>query len=77
MCIPLALADRALPPGVRPEHARRYADNAMAAVREAIRKGDHDFRRYRSDPDLAPLRVRDDFNHLMMDLAFPADPFAR
>ena len=29
------------------------------------------------DPDLELLRSRDDFRMLMMDLAFPADPFAR
>jgi eukaryotic-like serine/threonine-protein kinase len=75
--IPLALADGSVAPVVRREHARGFADHAMVALAEASRKGDHDIRRYRSDPDLALLRVRDDFNHLMMDLAFPADPFAR
>jgi serine/threonine-protein kinase len=29
------------------------------------------------DPDLDPLRSRDDFQVLMMDLEFPDDPFAR
>ena len=32
---------------------------------------------YRYEPALAPLRGREDFKLLMMDLAFPADPFAR
>jgi hypothetical protein len=49
----------------------------MAALREAIRKGDRDFRRFQSDPDLALLLLRDDCGRLMMDLAFPADSFAR
>ena len=32
---------------------------------------------YRYEPALAPLRGRDDFRLLLLDLAFPADPFAR
>jgi hypothetical protein len=31
----------------------------------------------RYEPALAPLRCRDDFRLLMMDLAFPADPSTR
>ena len=32
---------------------------------------------YRTEDALDPLRSRDDFRLLMMDLAMPADPFAR
>ena len=32
---------------------------------------------YHRDPSLDPLRGRDDFRVLMLDLAFPANPFAR
>jgi hypothetical protein len=59
-CLPLALADRLRSAKEREELARRYADAAMAALVEAIRKGD-----------------RDDFGILLMDLAFPIEPFAR
>jgi hypothetical protein len=31
----------------------------------------------RRDPDLDPLRPRADFQVLLLDLAFPADPFTR
>ena len=31
----------------------------------------------RTDPDLDPLRSRPDFQALMLDLAFPAESFAR
>jgi hypothetical protein len=31
---------------------------------------------YRYEPSLSPLRGRDDFQLLLMDLAMPADPFA-
>jgi hypothetical protein len=29
------------------------------------------------DPDLDPIRSRPDFRAFLLDLAFPADPFAR
>ena len=32
---------------------------------------------YRTEDALDPLRSRDDFRLLMMDLAFPAEAFAR
>ena len=32
---------------------------------------------YRTENALDPLRGRDDFRLLMMDLSMPADPFAR
>jgi hypothetical protein len=32
---------------------------------------------YRTEDALDPLRGRDDFRMLMMDLAMPAEPFAR
>ena len=31
----------------------------------------------RTESALDPLRSRDDFRHLSMDAAFPAEPFAR
>ncbi len=74
--VPLALADRALSLESRHALASQYAADALAALGEAIRKGDRDFRHFQSDPDLAPLKGRDDFGRLLMDLAFPADPFA-
>jgi eukaryotic-like serine/threonine-protein kinase len=76
-CVPLVLADRALSLESRHTMARQYADAAMVALGEAIRKGDRDFRHFQSDQDLAPLKGRDDFDRLLMDLAFPADTFVR
>jgi tetratricopeptide (TPR) repeat protein len=53
-------------------------DRAMEDLRLAAAFG---FRRMRplvaSDRDLDPLRSRPDFQSLSMDMAFPADPFAR
>ena len=48
----------------------------MDDLRRAAAMGYRNPAVYRYEPALAPLRGRDDFRLLMMDLAFPADPFA-
>jgi tetratricopeptide (TPR) repeat protein len=60
-------------------HAEREAcaNSAMAALRRAVRAGFHELDHMGCDPDLDPLRSRPDFQALMMDLAFPVDPFPR
>jgi hypothetical protein len=73
----LAREDATFPPERRASLAIRYGDAAMVALSEAIRKGDKDFRNSASDPELAPLKGRDDFVRLVMDAAFPVDPIAR
>jgi serine/threonine-protein kinase len=60
----------------RAERAR-IADEAMAALRQAVAAGLRDPAPLRHVADLAPLRDRPDFRALLSDLAFPADPFAR
>ncbi|HWE36833.1 MAG TPA: protein kinase [Isosphaeraceae bacterium] len=76
-----AAADGALAPADRRRRADAYAARAVALLREADALGF--FRQpaplanFRADPDLDPLRGRDDFRALLRDLAFPADPFAR
>jgi serine/threonine-protein kinase len=54
-----------------------YADRAMATLRRAAAGGWRDLDDLQSEPRFAPLRSRPDFSALMMDLAFPAEPFAR
>jgi serine/threonine-protein kinase len=49
----------------------------LDALRRAIAAGYRDVHWMRRDPDLDPLRARPDFRLLMLDLAFPAQPFAR
>ena len=53
------------------------ADQAMNDLRRAAEAGHRNPAAYRYEPALGPLRARDDFRLLMLDLDFPADPFAR
>jgi serine/threonine-protein kinase len=75
-----ALASTIADPAERPAGAarqRRDADHAVAAIRRAILMGFANARKLKTDPDLDSLRVRPDFQALLMDSAFPANPFAR
>ena len=45
----------------------------LASGRIGLPRGE----KYRTESALDPLRGRDDFRLLMMDLVVPADPFAR
>ena len=54
-----------------------HAERAIAALRRAMAAGLRDVASLRLDTDLDPIRSRPDFQLLTMDLAFPADPFAR
>ena len=52
-------------------------DQAMVLLWRAAATGYRDRDKYRTETALDPLRGRDDFRLLMMDLAMPADVFAR
>jgi len=52
-------------------------EQAVLTLRRAIAAGLRDFAFMRRDTDLDPLRSRPDFQMLMMDLAFPEQPFAQ
>ena len=76
----LALASTIADPAEGPAAAdrqRRDADRAVATIRRAIALGFADSDALKNDPDFDSLRSRPDFQALLMDLAFPADPFAR
>ncbi len=62
--------------GVPAAEARAGADRAMATLRRAVAGGFRNVAYMRIDTDLDALRSRDDFRLLMMDLCFPAEPFA-
>ncbi len=63
-----AAPDRAL--------AASQVDSAQSTLRRALRAGYRDANRVRHEPDLDLLRAGADFPLLLMDLTFPADPFA-
>jgi len=52
------------------------AGAAMALLRKAVAMGDRDPGALRTEDALDPLRDRLDFRLLLMDLSFPAEPFA-
>ncbi len=56
---------------------RRAADLAVAALRRAIALGFANAEVLKNDPDFDSIQSRPDFQALLFDLAFPADPFAR
>jgi hypothetical protein len=56
--------------------AATEAEKAVARVRKAIGVGYRNPVAYSTEDALDPLRDRDDFQSLMMDLAMPAEPFA-
>ncbi len=78
-CCHAALAGAAADPGsgVPAAECRAEADRAMDILRRAITGGFRQLAHMQTDTDLDPLRAREDFQLLMMDLAFPADPFLR
>lgn len=54
-----------------------YTDRAVALLRRAVAMGFRDSSQLARDPDLDGIRDHPDFRLLMMDLAFPPDPFPR
>jgi hypothetical protein len=49
----------------------------MVELRKAVAMGYRSPEAYRTEDALDPLHGREDFRLMMMDLAMPADPFAR
>ncbi len=62
--------------GVPADEGPAEADRAMDRLRQAIAMGYRDRDAVRTEPALDPLRGREDFRLLMLDLAFPIEPFA-
>jgi hypothetical protein len=73
----LAAAAGRAGPGPSATEAPGLADRAIDDLRRIAAMGYRNPAQYRYEPALAPLRGRDDFRLLLLDLAFPADPFAR
>jgi tetratricopeptide (TPR) repeat protein len=67
-CVTLADKDAQLPEARRKELAKRYADGALALLRQAVAAGFKDADRLNKNPDLEPLRGRAEFKKLLADL---------
>jgi len=61
--------------GVSATEGAAEADAAMAPLRKAVAMGYRSPDAYRTEDALDPLRGRDDFKLLMLELAMPAEPF--
>ena len=57
-------------------HAAPEAETAMTLLTKAVGLGYRRRDDFRTETALDPLRDRPDFRLMMMDLAFPAEPFA-
>jgi hypothetical protein len=62
--------------GITAPERHSEAEKAMAILRRLIAGGYH-APHLRSESSLEPLHARDDFQLLLMDVAFPADPFSK
>jgi tetratricopeptide (TPR) repeat protein len=51
-------------------------DRAMTTLLQSVASGDGDNSSLRDDADLTPLRHRPEYQLLLLDLAFPTDPFS-
>jgi hypothetical protein len=60
--------DSKLAPADRTNLKAQYADRAMDFLRQAVAKGLQNAAVIKNDPDLAPLRSRDDFRKLVQEV---------
>jgi tetratricopeptide (TPR) repeat protein len=63
--------------GVPAQEGPTESDLAMNWLRQALVSGYRDADAYTTESALDPIRARPDFRLLLLDLAFPVDPFAR
>ncbi len=68
LCVRAAEEDSGLPAAEREKVSQKYADQAVAALREAVRRGDRNIARMRNEPDLDPIRQRPEFQELLREL---------
>jgi hypothetical protein len=60
-----------------PTEAREEAELSIYLLRQAVESGYHDLVSIKTEDDLESLRSRGDFQTLLMDAAFSAEPFVR
>lgn len=68
LAVPLVTKDSTLPEGERSEKAVEYARRAIELLDRAFELGFRDLRAIQSEPDLAPLRSRAEFQQLLQRL---------
>ena len=73
-CAKLAAKDESLPEDRRRELATAYADEAVAALSQAVAKGAKDVAQMKSDPKLEPLAQRADFKKLVTEVEAKRKP---
>jgi hypothetical protein len=78
-CCHAALAGLAGATGssVSPGQGQAQADQAMDQLRRAVGRGFRNRDVFRTEAALGPLRGREDFRLIMMDLAMPDEPFSK
>jgi hypothetical protein len=62
--------------GAAAAEGEKQTARAMGSLHKAVAMGYRSPDAYRNEDALDPLRDRDDFRLLMMDLAMPTEPFA-
>jgi serine/threonine-protein kinase len=62
--------------GISAAERASHAEEAMAILRREAAAGYYNIDLIRVEPGLDPVRPRDDFRRLIMDLCFPVEPFA-
>jgi serine/threonine protein kinase/tetratricopeptide (TPR) repeat protein len=67
-CASIAGKDAKLPPAERTKLQEQYAGRAIEYLRQSLAKGMHDLPIIKSDPDLDPLRRREDFKKLVEEV---------
>jgi serine/threonine-protein kinase len=63
--------------GLTATDGQAAADEAMSSLRQAAGARWRNATWMAAEPDLAPIRSRPDYQALLLDMAFPADPFTR
>jgi hypothetical protein len=73
-CVRVAAQDERLTDSKRQELTTTYGDRAMAALRQAFEKRANELARMKDDPNLEPLRHRQDFQELLRECAATTQP---
>jgi tetratricopeptide (TPR) repeat protein len=77
LCVRLAGQGRAELTARQEAERRGYADRAVELLRQAVAAGFKDLKKLRENPDLDPLRARDDFKQMLAELAEKANAPAK